>query len=580
MAERPETRVEWRLAEHEPATANAIAGRTSLHPAVARLLASRGWHADDAALAEFLSPLLRHLRAPTELAGMEAAVAACLAAIRRGDSIWIYGDYDVDGVTATALMISALRFLGSEPRWFIPHRQNDGYGMSVARIEEIAARGCRLLLTVDTGITAVEPIARARQLGMTVIVTDHHLAGGELPAATAVVNPNLPDSYYGPTRLCGVGIAFKFAHALLRASGRGDAECKEFLLQQLDLVALGTVADVVPLMGENRVLVRHGIETLLRSRRPGLRALLEVARLQPRPGANADIISFGLGPRLNAAGRTEDAGTALELLLTTDEARARELAMTLDEMNRERRRIEDQILRESVAEADSHVEAGLAHALVVGGAGWHLGVVGIVAARLTERYALPAVVLAVEGELARGSGRSVAGFDLHRALEACSEHLVGFGGHASAAGVRLETGRLPAFREAMNSHAAVERAGRENVRILEVAAEIVPREFDWRLYDDIQRLAPFGEGNPAPLLAMRGLRARLGPRLVGKANDHLKFSLTRDGVHIDGIGFGLGRLMPLFESGRAIDIVFRPTENYFQGERRLEAELIDARAAG
>lgn len=568
----------WKVSRPDPALTEKLARTLDIHPAIAGVLSARGWGEDGAGLEEFLSPALRQLRGPFELFEMEAAVERTLRAIARKEKVWVYGDYDVDGVTSTALMVSVLRFLGLSPKVFIPHRIHDGYGMSAGRVEEIARDGCTLLITVDTGVTAVEPIRRARELGIDVVVTDHHRAGDVLPDTVALVNPNRPDAIYDAGRLCGVGVAFKFAHALLKRSSCGESDAKLFLLDQMDLVALGTIADVVPLVGENRVFAHYGLPAILESKRPGIQALLDIARLGQQRQVTPDLVSFGLGPRLNAAGRTDSAGIALELLLTTETTRAQALARELEGLNRERRRIEDDILGESLAEADSLTSAGRTHALVVGGEGWHLGVVGIVASRLVDRFHMPAIVLAIEAGIARGSARSINGFDLHGALDACSGHLIGFGGHASAAGLRLHAGKMIPFREALNDHTARAMADLPPAMETPVDGEVGGKDLTWRLYDDLQRLQPFGEGNSEPVFLMRGVRTRLPARTVGRNGDHLKFAFEGDGCQFDGIGFSLGPMKEMFDSGPA-DILVRPIENVFNGSARLEVRVLDARPA-
>lgn len=577
MANSGDVTTHWRVAGFVEDRAASLAQALKLHPIVARVLQARGWENGRPDLDGFITPALRQLRPPKELKDMEAGVARVARAIRDGEKIWIYGDYDVDGVTSTALMLSVLRFLGASPRHFIPHRVKDGYGMSVQRVEEIARDGCHLIITVDTGVTAVEPVRRAKELGVDVVITDHHKAGAELPDAVAIINPNRPDAAYPWGRLCGVGVVFKFAHALLRESGRPEVDCKNFLRAQLDLVALGTIADVVPLTGENRVLAHFGLPAIMKSPRAGIRALMDAARLTPRT-PTPDLVSFGLGPRLNAAGRTDTAEIALELLLTDDRRRAAQLAGELENLNVERRRIEDDILGESVQEADSLTAAAPTRALVVGGEGWHLGVVGIVAARLVERYQMPSIVLAIEDGVARGSARSIDDFDLHGALAACRDHLIGFGGHASAAGLRLYVDALPEFREALNDHVTSVLGTGPRVVHVNVDAELSPRDLCWELYDDLQRLQPFGEGNPEPVFLMRNVRCRQPARLVGKNQDHLKVALHGEGRDFDGIGFSMGSHKGIFDAG-LVDILVRPSENVFNGSARLEVQLMGARVA-
>ncbi|CAN5208179.1 single-stranded-DNA-specific exonuclease RecJ [soil metagenome] len=564
----------WNVQPAVKGLSDRIAAAFSLHPAVARILVSRGWKDEGDQLADFLSPSLKGLRSPFELREMDRGVERVAAAVRNKEKICVYGDYDVDGVTSTALLVGTLRFLGANPSFAIPHRINDGYGMSEKRVEQIAKDGCTLILTVDTGVGAIGPVRRAKELGMDVVVTDHHLAGDELPETIAFINPNRTDGYYEHGRLCGVGVAFKFAHALLKVSGTTERDAKAFLMEQLDLVALGTIADVVPLTGENRIFARHGLDAIARSRRPGIRALIDVAGYSGKP-ITPHAVGFGLGPRLNAAGRTQDALLALKLLLSTSPTESHAIAQELDALNRERQEIERGILDASLL-AITEIASLSSNAVVVAGEGWHFGVVGIVASRLTERFGVPAIVLTIEEDLARGSARSVSGFNIHEALQACSEHLETFGGHAAAAGVKLRKSKLPTFREAMNDHAGRIFSTMDRTQTLEVDTEVSAAEIGRHFYDDLQKMQPFGEGNRAPVLLLRSVESAGPPRIVGR--NHLKLRLKCGTTTFDGIGFGLGHLKELFEGGVA-DVLFRPVENTFTGEPRIELEIVDGRRA-
>lgn len=559
----------------DEALGERIAASLQIHPAVGRLMAARGW-SDLNAAADFLSPRLRSLRDPFELNDMQPAVERALAAIESGQKIAVFGDYDVDGISSTALMILALQHLGASPSYFIPHRIHDGYGMSARRVEELAAEGAKLLITVDCGVSCAAEIAIARRLGMDVIVTDHHLAEGELPDAHAIVNPNLPESYYAGARLSGVGVAFKFAHALLKAAGRPPEESRDFLRSLMDLVALGTIADVVPLAGENRVLAYFGLQVLQDSERPGIQALLGVAGLRGKE-LRAEHVGFMLGPRINAAGRTDHAVTALELLLTTNSSRATEIANHLDMLNRRRREEENSILDHCLAAADQQMATGDDSLLVVGGEDYHLGIVGIVAARLTERFHRPAIVLRMEEELARGSARSINGFDIHEALCSCHDLLTQYGGHAAAAGVQLQSARVPKFRGAINEFARGVFAERDLTPELAIDLELEPGELTWDLHRDLQKLQPFGEDNPSPLFLMRGVQNQYPPRIVG--SNHLKLNVRLGDRSMAAIGFGLARYMEMCNSGQPYDVVFRPTENHFRGQTNLEMHLVDLRAS-
>lgn len=565
----------WVVRPADETLGGRLAEALHLHPAVGRLMAARGW-SDVNSAADFLSPRLRSLRDPFELRDMNIAVDRALRAIEDGEKIAVFGDYDVDGISSTALMILALRHLGATPTYFIPHRVHDGYGMSARRVEELASEGAKLLITVDCGISCAREILIARRLGMDVIVTDHHLAEGDLPEAHAIVNPNRPDVTYEGGRLCGVGVAFKFAHALLKAAGRPAEDAREFLRGLLDLVALGTIADVVPLAGENRVLAHFGLEALQESVRPGIRALVEVAGLRGKQ-LRAEHIGFALGPRLNAAGRTDHAVTALELLLTSNEARAREIAKHLDMLNMRRREEEAGILDHCLAAADAQLASGEDSLLVVGGQDYHLGVVGIVAARLTERFHRPAIVLRLEEELARGSARSIEGFDIHEALCSCHDLLTQYGGHAAAAGVQLQSTRVPQFRGAINGFARDVFARRDLTPVLSIDVQLEPEELTWDLHRDVQRLQPFGENNPTPVFLLSGVQNHFAPKIVG--SNHLRLSVRLGDRPMAAIGFRLGHHLELCNSGQPYDVVFRTTENHFRGQTNLEMHVIDLRAS-
>lgn len=565
----------WILRPADDDAARALGRRLGIHPAVARVLSARGW-GGGAECDEFLAPRLASLRDPYELRDMDRAVERILRAVRAGERILVFGDYDVDGVSSTAILVTTLRRLGADPAAFIPHRIHDGYGMNADRMGAIAADGVRLVVTVDTGITAFDAVAAAKALGVDVVVTDHHLAeGGAIPDAAAVVNPNRPDAVYEHGRLCGAGVAFKLAHALLKESGIDRHEAVEFLKDLMDLVALGTIADVAPLRGENRVLVRYGLERLARTRRPGLRALLDATKLSQREVLEPNDVAFLLGPRLNAAGRTDHAQHAYDLLVTEDAAEAASIAQRLEQLNRQRRAAETGILGQTISAAEEQIEGGLDSLLVVGGEHWHLGIVGIVAARLAERFHRPAIVLRVEPDLAKGSARSIAGFDIHEALAACDEHLLGWGGHAAAAGVQVHPDNLDALREALNEHAAAVFQQRDLSPELEIDADLEHEDFGWGLFRDMQRLQPFGQDNPAPVFRMRGVRSARAPRIVGR--NHLKLDLRTQRGIVSGIGFGLGGLLPLCGADAEFDVAIRPMESTFRGETKLEAELLDAR---
>lgn len=575
-ASKPPDSLRWTLRPQNPDLARELQQRHGLHPAVARVMAARGLDVAEAT-GEFLSPRLATLHDPLELPDMAAAIERTVRALDHGEKLAVFGDYDVDGISATAILVLTLRRLGADPAIVIPHRLNDGYGVSAGRIEELARAGVTLTITVDTGVTAVAEVAHARSLGMDMIVTDHHLADAQLPDAVAVVNPNRPGASYTGGKLCGAGVAFKFCHALLKARESDAASAREFLRSLIDLVALGTIADVVPLLDENRVFARFGLEMLRDSPRPGIRALFTEARLQTTR-VSSEQVGFVLAPRLNAAGRTGDATLALELLLTDNVARAAEIARQLEALNRRRREEEREILGDSVEQAERHIAAGEDAFVVVAGESYHLGVVGIVASRLVEKFHRPAIVMRLDVEMARGSARSIPLFNVREALEACDTHLVSFGGHSAAAGVRLRPSALEGFRAAINEYSREIFRTRDMTPEVMIDADVEPGEWGARFFEDLQRLQPFGAENPSPIFRMRNLTPTRPPRIVGQ--NHLRLSLQAGTQTVPAIGFGMGHLLTLFDSPELpVNVLFRPSENTWQGQTTLELSLIDARPA-
>jgi single-stranded-DNA-specific exonuclease len=554
----------------------ALVHALDLHPLAARVLAARGL-AEPAAAAEFLAAPLTALPDPFTMKGMDSAVDRIRRALEAGERIACYGDYDVDGITSTALLAGFLRCAGGDVVEYVPHRLVEGYGLNGEAVATLAARGVKLLVTLDCGITSRDEVRAAAVLGVDTVVVDHHTVPVELPAAVAILNPHQDGCGYPTRDLAAVGVTFALVMALrrrLREGGRFAAGAEPNLKEALDLVALGTVADVVPLVGVNRVLVRCGLEVLARSRRPGLRALKRVAGIAEGLPVTAGQVGFRLAPRINAAGRLDDAGRGVRLLLTQDAEEARSLAEELDRENQARQEIERRILEEATTEAQSRVEGG-ARGLVLARDGWHPGVIGIVAARLVERFHRPAVLVALENGTGKGSGRSIEAFHLHDALSACSAHLTRFGGHRHAAGVTLERAQVEPFREAFEAYAS----GCLSVDDLEPRCRIDGWVDDADLTDraaaDLERLAPFGAGHPEPVFALRGAAAR--GRTVGAAGVHLKLALGARGLN--AIGFGMGQKAGLCAAG-PVDAAFSVGFDEWDGTRRLQLKLRDLRRAG
>lgn len=547
----------------DPAAARGLAESLGAPLALAELLVQRGM--GDAGIARsFLRPQLDGLSDPLAMAGMDAAVAAVVHAVHAKRKILVHGDYDVDGQCATALLTRALRAAGADVAPFIPHRLRDGYDFSSAGLEAARTLGTSLIITCDCGITAVETVRAARSAGIEVVVTDHHLPGPELPDATAVVDPQRPDDTSDAKILCGTGIAFKLVQALVPALGLPPALPFHFL----DLVALATVADLVPLTGENRIIVRHGLKLLADTRWPGLRALIRAGGLETKE-LRATHLGFVLGPRLNAIGRLGDAQDGLRLLLTDDTNEAAALAVELDRINEQRQALDQRILDQAIAMIERNGDPDRDIAFVLANDGWHPGVVGIVASRIVERYGRPAFLIGMDGEIGRGSGRSISRFDLHQALTECGDLLERYGGHRMAAGLTIRRDRLDPFRErfvaAARARLSPEDLGPE--QRIDLVLDLSDATPD--LERAIRHLEPTGLGNAGPVFGVRGVRA-LDARTVG--GNHLKLVLAQGDARLEAIGFGWADRAPRLD--RPLDVAFRLEENVFNGRASLQARVV------
>ncbi len=564
----------WRPRRPETSRpAGDLEGLLGLPRIVADFLRGRGLGAEDAAR-RYLRPRVEHLGPPHGLADLPAAVARLETALRSGETIFIHGDYDVDGMCGAALYARVLRRLGGAVVAHVPHRLRDGYDLGPAGIERARAAGARLLLTVDCGTTARDAVATAGAAGMDVIVTDHHAVGGRLPDCLAVVNPAREDCAYGEP-LCGTGVAFKVCEALVAARGGS----RQDLLWELDLVALATIADLVPLRGENRVLARYGIRVLANSRNPGLRELLrecgaDVSALRTRD------LSHGLAPRLNAIGRLEDAADGLALLLEGDPGSAAVAARHLGEVNRRRQELDRATLEEALSDLAAVYDPARGRSVVVAGHGWHPGVIGIVASRLVERLHRPTFVIALpDGDgIARGSGRSIPGFDLVGALADTSPLLARYGGHAMAAGLDIAPERVADFRRAFEV-AAVRRLTPDQLTpaiAFDAEASLATLLDDFAPFQ--RNMEPFGVGNPTPTFLCRDVRVAATPRVVGRG--HLKLRLERDDRTADAIGFHLAEGWESLETGSRLDVVVQLREEVWRRRRSVVLKLLDARPVG
>ncbi|KAA0265541.1 MAG: single-stranded-DNA-specific exonuclease RecJ, partial [Acidobacteria bacterium] len=559
----------FRARPYDYEEARRIADELDLADPVAITLVRRGHRTVEAAR-EFLAADEEH--DPGLLGGVGPALERIEAALDAGERITVHGDYDVDGISSTAIMVAALRRAGGDSDWLIPDRLGDGYGIGPETLERLRERGSGLLVTVDCGIGSATEIAAIEAAGIPVVVTDHHEPGADLPACP-VVHPLVGGYPFGG--LCGAAVAAKLAQALERARGGGP----EAPIPDLDLVALATVADLVPLVGENRSLARRGLEAIRRSPRPGLLALMATARVVPERVDEGDI-AFRLGPRLNAAGRLYRADAGVELMLTGDDARAAAVAAELDAANHERRETERAVTAEAEAALRGLPEADrAAPAIVVAGAGWHPGVVGIVASRLTERHGVPAVVLSIDDEgRAKGSGRGVEGFDLLAALDACADHLDRYGGHRGAAGVELGADAIEGFRTALIAHAeTVEPAGEPPEGEL-VDAHVGAESLGLDVAEQLAALAPFGRGNPGVRLLVPG--ARVGEvRPMGEEGRHARFSLSTGSLSARAVAFNANGMLDA-ATREPHDLAVRLEINHWNGAVEPRAILADAFARG
>jgi single-stranded-DNA-specific exonuclease len=561
----------WQIQEADSEAIRKLARELSLSPLLARLLVLRGLGAAPAA-ERFLKPTLDQLHDPFQMADMRAAVERLHRAIAQREKILIYGDYDVDGTMAVVVLRTALRALGAQADEYIPHRLAEGYGMQTAVVERAAAEGYRVILSVDTGIREHAVLARARQLGLDCIVTDHHLPGSSLPAACAILNPRRPDCPYPEKALAGVGVALKLAQAML-----GDRLTPRQLESYLKVACLGTIADVVPLVGENRVIARFGLQGLGQPSQPGLAALLHVSDLAGKPVSTGDV-GFRIAPRINAAGRMQDARHVIELFTTTDPARAREIAEELNDLNYSRQKAEDEILKTILAAVDADPARVNRHSLVFAGEGWHRGVIGIVAQRVVERFYRPTLVIGIEDGQAVGSGRSIRGFHLLDALTGASDLFDRFGGHAAAAGFAMPAERVPELERRLEEHARKKLKPSDLEPSLRVDAEVALEDLDWKTYEDLRTLEPCGSGNPTPVFAARAVVLEGPPRILKEK--HLKLRVRQGAAAFDALGWQMAALESKLPAGARLDLAFTLEANFFRGEASLQLVLKDVRKAG
>ena len=560
----------WVFRPSDIALQNNLSRQLSISPVTASVLLARGVTTSDEAT-RWMSGVQGGLHDPFLLPDMEPAVERLHQALARQERVCFYGDYDVDGVSATSLYLSFYQGLGGNACGYIPHRVREGYGLNEGAVRRLAEEGISLLVTSDCGTTSHHEIAVARELGMDVIVTDHHQTDATMPAALAVLNPHRRDAIYPFKGLCSAGLAYKVVSAYQQRYGSGDVDPESCL----DLVALATVADIVPLQDENRILVREGLRQITRGARCGLRALKQVAGIAK--DCTSETIGFRLGPRLNAAGRLDHAMLCVQLLTTNSDQEAMRIAEQLEQLNRQRQQVEEGITEEAAASLKDEASAA---AIVLGSRDWHLGVVGIVAARLVDRFHRPSIVIAIDDQgVGKGSARTVEGFDLYQGLSECKDLLEAYGGHPSAAGLTLKASRLEEFRRRFCDVAAQWAGSTRRVPTLHVDAEVKLTDVNFDLIQELESLHPFGAGNPEPTLAVRGLDV-VDARVVGEK--HLKLRVRQGRSFIfDSIGFRMGSYEELgLRSGRPVDLAFSPERNHWNGYDRVQLRIKALRMSG
>jgi single-stranded-DNA-specific exonuclease len=568
--------LKWELLpEPDQQVVNQLVTELSLPSVAVKILVNRGLDTKSRA-DKFLAPSLEDLLDPYLLTGMEKGVDRILQALKEKEKIMIFGDYDVDGITATSLLFLILNKLGAEVTYYLPNRLIEGYGLSEEGISEAVRRGVRLIISVDCGITAVEEIAFAKARGIDTIITDHHEPKEILPDACAIINPKATEHKYPGGELSGVGVAFKFAQAILIRLGQDESELED----HLDLVALGTAADIVPLVGENRILTKLGMDQISRTAKPGLKSLIFVSGILGQKIGTGQVV-FVLAPRINAIGRLGDAELAIKLFTTKDESKAAELARALDEENRRRKNIDETTLEEALDLIEQNVDLASDKAIVLASSGWHQGVIGIVASRLVERFHRPTIMIAIDGEEGKGSARSISGFHLYEALRECEEYLLKYGGHKYAAGLSILPEKIHPFREKFKKVSDKKLSRDDLIPRLLIDSELGLDQINPELVRVLELLAPFGPQNMRPVFLTRNLHIWGEPYVVG--NNHLRMRLKSAGTKgvksnqvFDCIGFGMGDLMkPLSMTGICIDLVYVVETNFWNDTYKIQLRIKD-----
>lgn len=561
--------LKWLVADdHDPEKISSFAQQLKSPPILAKMLFNRGIFDLDSAR-RYFSPDLSHLHDPFLMQDMMVAVHRIQQALLQREKILIYGDYDVDGTTGTAMLMLFFRSLGYEVSFYIPDRLSEGYGLSEKGIQTAHQNGVQLIITVDCGITALKEVDLANKLGLDVIVCDHHQPGTQLPAALAVLNPKRPDCPYPFKELAGVGVAFKLLQGLQKHIRLPDTILEDYL----DLVAIGSAADIVPLVDENRILVRHGLKRIPETKKIGLQALLEISGLKKKNIDTGHIV-FILAPRINAVGRMGDAGRAVRLLIAQRESQAKNIAKILEAENKNRKNIDEETFNEALELITTHFDLEENLALILNNPGWHPGVIGIVASRIVEKYYRPTIMITTENGIGKGSARSIPGFDIYQALKKCEELMINFGGHKYAAGLTISAENIPRLREKLNQIANEYLDEELLTPKLFIEGELRFREINANLLKLLRLMAPFGPQNMRPVFYSKDLQIVGSPSIVG--NNHLKFKVRQDGIVMDAIGYGLGDLNYRISAGeKKVEMAYVIDENEWQGRKTLQLRVKD-----
>ncbi|MCF6156109.1 MAG: single-stranded-DNA-specific exonuclease RecJ [Candidatus Brocadia sp.] len=556
-----------------------IASRLKISQLLAQVLINRGI-VDVASARSFLQPQIGALGDPSLLPDIEKASVRINEAVRKEEKIVIYGDYDVDGLSATALMYRCLELVGAQVSYYIPERLEEGYGLNADAIKKLREGGANVILTVDCGINACREADIARTYGIDLIITDHHRPGQEIPSAFAVINPKLHASSHVFRDLSGVGIAFKLAWAIgqhFSPQKKVSSEFKDFLLSAVGLVALGTIADVVPLLGENRIVTKYGLSALQYTEIPGLRALLDIADLS-HINLDAFHVGYRLGPRLNAPGRIGNAGIVVELLTTRCKERAVEIANFLEQENKRRQEIQVDIMVSARKKVIHELNLDETTAIVLADQAWHPGVIGIIASKIVEEFNRPTVMIAVADDIGHGSARSIPSFHILEALESCKNTLLSVGGHAQAAGLKIHPDNIDEFREMLNSATSQRLCKADLVPVLNIDAEVTLSMLSKALVTELARLSPHGEGNPIPLFAATNLKVVGQPRRIGSKGQHMSFYVKQGDISIRAVAFGMGEHIDRFkQNGRTCSLAFAVKINNWMDSEQLELEVKDVK---